>query len=231
MPEERFLCYSKTMKNLFSSQPSHLNLAQIAQFLQSLKEHDTCVYVASGPQADRCNEFSNVDWIGINNTWQIMQNPPRFMMTQFDRYLRSMDPLRVKWVLCPHVVGNMKEGKGLSDPRDCGFPADQIKVFEIREEKFLDAEKITQKMDQGKMTTMLRYGGIGTYGLIFCALAGYKKIICCGHDGGLGRHPVLHNNDIPKNKYHDENLKRTRELADSLVRHGYSSEIVFAQDL
>jgi len=206
-----------------------LSLSEAVRFVRSLRSDDTGIYVASGPNAHRCNEFSG-DLIGINNTWRLMRRAPILMLTQFEHYLDVMDPSFVPWVLCPSQVGSKEKG-GPVDPAACAFPADRLRTFEIREEKSLDAEKIAERLKDGRMPAMLRFGGIGTYGLIFCALAGYRRIVCCGHDGGTGRHAALHDSEKPKTKLHDENLKRTRALAAALVRHGHCHEIVFAQDL
>ncbi len=216
---------------------SHLTLKESAQFLGSVKSHDTCVYVASGPSADRCNEFPETDLIGVNNTWRIMKRKPLAILTQFAHYIDPMDPAFIPWLLCPVEVFLKKKGVGergrgyFIDPLECGFPKEQLRTFEIQEERFLNVEKMMHKLTHNEMDIMLRFGGIGTYGLIFCALAGYRKIICCGHDGGIGRHPVLDDLSSPKKKSHDGNLMRTRELANALVQTNDQLEIIFVQDL
>ena len=216
------------MRFVFSSQTTGLNLKESAYFLKSVGSHDTCIYVGSGPSANRCNEFPEADLIGVNYSWKAMQRKPAAMLTQFKHHLDAMDPAFIPWVLCPTQVW----GQGrVVDAKECDFPQAQTRLFEIREERFLNTEKMLQKLNKRALPVMLRFGGIGTYGLIFCALAGYRKIILCGHDGGTGRHPLVHPSPLPKTKLHDENLKRTRELAEGLVRHGYCPEIVFVQDL
>ena len=210
------------------SKTSNLTLEEAAQFLKSVRTHDTCVYVASGPNSHRCNEFPNTDLIGVNTTWTLMKRKPVAMLTQCERYIDGMDPKFVPWVLCPNQVWGLGH---YVEASECDFPKEQMRTFEIREERFLDTEKIIQKLNANQMPFMLRFGSLGTYGLIFCALAGYRKIICCGHDGGIGRHPLLNNIKQHKTKDHDLNLKRTRELAAALVQNNYCPEIVFAQDL
>ncbi len=203
-----------------------LNLKEAAQFLRSVRSNDTCVYVASGPTAHRCNEFPDADLIGVNNTWKIMKQKPAAMLTQCSRYIDAMDPKFVPWVLCPTQVW----GTGhYIDAFGCDFPKEQMRTFEILEERFLDTGKMIQKLNTKQLPVMLRFGSLGTYGLIFCALAGYRKIVCCGHDGGVGRHPLL--STSIKTKEHNVNLKRTRELALALVQHKHCPEIVFVQDL
>ncbi len=209
-----------------SSKRSNLNFKETIRFLKSVRKRDTCVYVASGPSAHRSNEFPDADVIGVNNTWKIMRRPPAGMVTQCARYIEAMDPKFIPWVLCPTEVW----GTGrLVDAAGCGFPKEALYTFEIREERFLDTTKMIQKLNGDRMPFALRFGSLGTYALIFCALAGYRKIICCGHDGGIGRHHELMG--AAKTKDHDLNAGRTRELATALVRNGYCSEIVFVQDL
>ncbi len=216
------------MRLPFFSAKAGLDLRGAARFLRSLQSHDTCVYIGSGPSAGRCNEFPKADLIGVNYSWKAMERKPVAMLTQFKHHIDAMDPTFIPWVLCPAQVW----GPGHPvDAKECDFPRRQMRTFEIREERFLNTEKMIQKLNNKRLPVMLRFGGIGTYGLIFCAVAGYRKIILCGHDGGVGRHPLVHPSKSPKTKQQDENLKRTRELAAALVRDGHCPKIVFVQDL